>query len=38
MNASSDETRTADLCRDSKVVWRTFNDMEEYGRHRKSWK
>jgi hypothetical protein len=38
MNASSDETRTGDLCRDSKVVWRTFNDMEEHGRHRKSWK
>jgi len=30
-NGGDDETRTRDLCRDS------FNDMEEYGRHCKSW-
>jgi hypothetical protein len=30
-NGGDDETRTRDLCRDS------FNDMEEHGRHCKSW-
>ena len=36
-NGGDDETRTRDLCRDSQRDTSTFNDMEEHGRHCKSW-